>query len=613
MWTALFGAVPFVSAFFPTLGGRPVYQTQVAGDLPRSIPTISVQTLNGPSRYVALAENSVLWEAHRGAIEFHGWAPVAGDPTLAAFARILLAPAGAASEAMVREAAAEISANLQERGVQSIPLADGLGGMALWIPFSDKPPYPPIRAWLHAIANEAERRNPTLFCAERPLAERGNRVHIAVESNAPGRFSALPYSLRGFDGLPMVTPITWGELETVVSGDVTAANFHERYAQRGDVFATVAAAIRQPSATIIASADAPQVTLLVSTDIEPHGRIISASIEILSDGRPRDADQLLAEGLRRGLMPKTTTRKYVYTALIEYIARARGHDRKPLIVQDPDRHFRINHEADDWPAPRSLPAQREPLANVDALTHRLRETAHGGEPEAFELAVCDAFTALGFVAHHVGGGTAPDGYIDAPLGALGYRVMLECKTASRVVGEPDAVEASKYRDAYHAQYAILVGPAFGAEVAFASELQTHHVAAFTVNDLAKLLEAASDPAELRPLFEQGLASDRIGDLLWNRQHGVAKRVAVVTEIIAERGWRQQLLAAQTGDPSDAPSLTEDAAMMLIDQVLLDEQGSQQPCSRDQVRAAFAYLVSPLVNRAFWSSISPSAIVVTRPA
>jgi hypothetical protein len=216
------------------------------------------------------------------------------------------------------------------------------------------------------------------------------------------------------------------------------------------------------------------------------------------------------------------------------------------------------------------------------------------------------------VATHVGGGGAPDGYLDAPLGPLGYRVMLECKTASGVVAQPDAVEASKYREAYRAQFATLIGPSFGERITLAGELQTHGVAAFTVDDLATLLEASSDAAEMRPLFESGFASDRLDDLLWARDHGEAKRIAVVVETLLDAAWREQFEAAKTGDPSDAPALTEDAAMMLVDQVLVGQKGSQQPCTRAEIRAAFSYMTSPLVCGALWTDAARSAIVVTRP-
>jgi hypothetical protein len=191
--------------------------------------------------------------------------------------------------------------------------------------------------------------------------------------------------------------------------------------------------------------------------------------------------------------------------------------------------------------------------------------------------------------------------------------MLECKTAGRVVAQPDAVEATKYRDAYHAQYATLVGPAFGEQIALGGELRTHGVGAFTVADIARLLEEACDLAEMRPLFEPGFAVDRLDDLLWERGHGEGKRVAVVVEVLANAGWREQVDAARTGDPADAPALTEDAAMVLVDQVVVGEEGSQRPCTRAEVRAAFAYMTSPMVANARWTDAAHASIVVLRPS
>lgn len=58
--------------------------------------------------------------------------------------------------------------------------------------------------------------------------------------------------------------------------------------------------------------------------------------------------------------------------------------------------------------------------------------------------------------------------------------MLECKSATGLVTQPDAVEASKYRDPYRAQYAALIGPVFGEQTALAGELRTHGMVALTV-------------------------------------------------------------------------------------------------------------------------------------
>ena len=65
-----------------------------------------------------------------------------------------------------------------------------------------------------------------------------------------------------------------------------------------------------------------------------------------------------------------------------------------------------------------------------------------------------------------------DGYADALLGELAYRVMLECKLAGDT---PHSIEcgprSSEIRDTYNADYCALVAPSFDAEVTFVSELR----------------------------------------------------------------------------------------------------------------------------------------------
>src|SRR5262249_44726992 len=156
---------------------------------------------------------------------------------------------------------------------------------------------------------------------------------------------------------------------------------------------------------------------------------------------PRDAKALLAEALARKLVPANTTYHYIYTALIEYIARQLGRGRKPPIVQDAQRRFQIDEPLDDWP---TVPPAADDAAAIDELCQRLEPPAPGADPAAFEVAVCDAFARLGFLTQHLGQHGQPDGIADAILGTQGYRLLLECKTAKSVVTEPDAAEAAKF-------------------------------------------------------------------------------------------------------------------------------------------------------------------------
>ncbi len=358
----------------------------------------------------------------------------------------------------------------------------------------------------------------------------------------------------------------------------------------------------------------PKTARDASEDVEAvgvRGHVITAAIAVLADGLPRTAAEICTQALAHGLVPPRTSKKYVYTALIEYIARTKGRERKPAIVQDSDRRFRANHPADPWPAAAAdATPGRTPTSASQAALERVRATATGLDPAEFETAVCALFATLGFAATHVGGYDAPDGYLDAPLGPLAYRVMLECKTGSAngFVTQPNVVEAAKYRDTYGAAYCALVGPAFGAQTVFASELRTHGVSAWTVDDLAAVVHAGFDPAELRALFAPGLVADVVDDAVWNAAHGAAKRIGAICDAIEAIAVRAQRVAIGTA-PEDAPLLDVDAAMMLLDEHFA-AAGSAARCSRADVVAAFDWLTHPRVGRAVWTGDDRRAIVVT---
>jgi hypothetical protein len=225
------------------------------------------------------------------------------------------------------------------------------------------------------------------------------------------------------------------------------------------------------------------------------------------------------------------------------------------------------------------------------------------------VAVCNAFAALGFGATHVGGNGAPDGYIDAPLGPLGYRAMLECKRAKlHWVLDADASEAARYREPFGAQYATLIGPDFAQDVALRDELTNHRVSCWTTADLIQCLEGAYDPVEMEALFAPGFVRQHIDDVAWERAHGVAKRVAVVCDILRANAARVQ--TAAVAHPADAPRLDENAALLMVD-AALTAVDAHRPCTTADVRAAFRHLTDPLVGEAVYADEAQTAIVFRR--
>ena len=349
-------------------------------------------------------------------------------------------------------------------------------------------------------------------------------------------------------------------------------------------------------------------------DLLAPSPIIDAAVAILADGKTRTADEILDEGRKRGLFDVSMTRKHVYTSLSQYIERAIGAGRKPELSEDAEHRFRINRAPDDWPdidttGLPALTAKPQLTADTVAVIDRAKRAESGTDPTEYEEAVCALFSSLGFASTHVGGLGAPDGYADALLGPLAYRVMIECKlvTPDGIAHSSAPAEAAKYKDAYRGTYCSLVAPALAGEVTFVTELKTHGVSAWTTSDLIQLIECGAGAYDLRTLFETpGIAADQIEDLLWAQTHGLSKRLRVITSLILEHMATEQRLA-QSLTPADAPRFTVDVAMEAVD-TLLASRESSIGCARSDVEAAFEWLTNPLVKKAVWVDEARTSIV-----
>jgi DNA primase len=548
---------------------------------------------------VPLTHTKLLWLIHaKYAMSFFTWAPLPEDDERLRFGRVLLEGAGTGFDRVKRAAAVVRDVLLEKAGWKCVPLIDGGNGIALWIPLADAPHAAPLRARLHELCGEAIARHPELISGEANTHADG-RVHVHVSSNAARRYSAAPYSLRPPD-LTVCTPVRWNELESLASaGAFTDRDMPARLHDVGDVFATQVE--QMPNQRL----DSAPITM--SNTPAPHGHVIKAAIEILSDGKARTAGEILHEALQLALLTADTKRKYVYTALTEYIARQVAHQRRAPFLQDEQRRFRINEPADDWPDIEPVPRDE---AQVRALMDRLEKTGSGDDPLAFEIAVCDAFAQLGFLTKHCGGGGAPDGIADAILGSLGYRIIIECKTSKHPVNQTQAPEeAAKFRDEYAAQYSVLAGPEFSSELELLDELQNHRVTAFAVADLQTLLELDATALEIESLLSPGYCSDRIADVLWQRRHGAAKRISTIAHLIVQTGWKTQVVAAKHTNLGER--LTLDAAHDMVD-LALDDDGSMLACMRADIVRAFEVLTSATDGRAVWADEECSSIVIVRP-
>ncbi|MBD5653597.1 MAG: hypothetical protein IAI50_00250, partial [Candidatus Eremiobacteraeota bacterium] len=521
-----FGGMPIGYVNYPHGLGTEPYRHHEAHDVPATISTIPVKTSSGEHRYIACNAHNLGWlRAGKFAVEFESWTPAPDDPNIPRFGRITLTRTPDVLATRIVEAATIVRDALAVEGLRSFAISDRLTELAVWIPVSGPGDCSSFAAWLAAFAQRTAQTHPSVCTTEWLVRDRGNRAFLATHSNYPGTGVSLPYGLRGLHELPVIVPMPWERIADTFEELVVAADFADYIERNGDLFGALCDAIgnqpvpQQPQS--ICRSYALEFPMNPSTS--SYGFIVNAALEILADGKVHSAGDVLERGIALGYFPKTLARESVLAGLHRYYQRAIETNRKPLILQLEGSKFRINRPADDWPAIALDPPPRfiDP-ALAAAAKAKLTTTAtsrDGGAFDvaaAFEIACCDAFALVGFKVQHIGGHGNPDGILDAPLGPRAVRIVLEAKTATPggVVSNPSPQEPDKFRAAFGAQLAMMIGPAFTGDTNLEQELKTHNVSLWLVDDLIKCLDEQIGPDELLPAFGPGHAADAIADILW---------------------------------------------------------------------------------------------------
>ena len=88
-----------------------------------------------------------------------------------------------------------------------------------------------------AVARELERRQPDLITAAWWKEERGSRVFIDFNQNAPHKTVFSAWSVRARPGAQVSTPFYWHDLDDVKPDSLTIASVPQRVSADGDPWA----------------------------------------------------------------------------------------------------------------------------------------------------------------------------------------------------------------------------------------------------------------------------------------------------------------------------------------------------------------------------------------
>ena len=241
---AAMGGRPVLLQRFPNgAGGSSFFQKRVPEARPEWLETTIVSTPNGTKSNALVAADlaHVLWAVNLGCLGFHVWPTLATDLEHADELRIDLDPTPGVTFPMVQEAAAEVRALLDEVGVMALPKTTGNRGIHVYVRLQRRWTSYEVRSSAVAVARELERRRPDLITAAWWKEERGRRVFIDFNQNAPHKTIFGAWSVRARPGAQVSTPFRWDELEAIHPDALTMANVPARVAADGDPWAAAAA------------------------------------------------------------------------------------------------------------------------------------------------------------------------------------------------------------------------------------------------------------------------------------------------------------------------------------------------------------------------------------
>lgn len=222
--------------------GKSFFQKRIPASAPDWLRTTVVSTPNGTtSRALVMADIAhVVWAANQGCLGFHPWPFRAARPDDTDELRIDLDPSTrAVGFAMVREAAAETRAFLAEEGITAFPKTTGNRGLHLYARVAPGSDGYAVRQAAVSVAREMERRRPDLMTASWWKEERGDRVFVDFNQNAPHKTVFGAWCVRARSGAQVSTPFTWDELEGIDPEELTIRTVPERVARLGDPWAGI--------------------------------------------------------------------------------------------------------------------------------------------------------------------------------------------------------------------------------------------------------------------------------------------------------------------------------------------------------------------------------------
>ncbi|SES19317.1 non-homologous end-joining DNA ligase [Actinokineospora terrae] len=235
---------PCMTHRFPKgVTGDKVHQKRVPHGAPPWLETVRVHF----PRYNRYADElcvtklaDVAWAVQMSTVEFHPWNSRRADTERPDEWRIDLDPMPDCGFDRVRRVAHVAHEVLDELGAVGWPKTSGGKGLHVYVRIAAEWSFGDVRRAALAFAREVERRAPedvttTWWRKDRDPAA----LFVDYNQNARDHTIASAYSVRGVPEATVSTPLRWDEIDDVDPRDCTIATVPARFAELGDLHATI--------------------------------------------------------------------------------------------------------------------------------------------------------------------------------------------------------------------------------------------------------------------------------------------------------------------------------------------------------------------------------------
>ncbi len=213
------------------------HQKRVPANHPSYVGEVPVSFPSGHATVFALVENAaaLAWVVNLGCIELHTWHSRVPAIELPDYLVIDLDPSADGQWPYVRETALVVREVMDELGLASFPKTSGATGLHVLAPIRPELPFPEVRRFAKALAQEVERRigDQRVATTTWRVADREG-VFVDFGQNARDRTIACAYSVRPVADARVSAPLRWEEVAEADPAEYTLATMRARIARAGD-------------------------------------------------------------------------------------------------------------------------------------------------------------------------------------------------------------------------------------------------------------------------------------------------------------------------------------------------------------------------------------------